>query len=459
MSGFDLSLERRALLRGALASAGGLLLGGLPLGRRALGLEPPEDPRRVLFAYFEGGWDQLLALDPRDPATTDPGIHRIDPAYAATGLGRSIQRVGAMEFGPAVPPAFLRHADRFSIVRGINMDTAAHEVGRRFFLTGRFPRGLAAVGPSTSAVLAAQLGDQSTIPHLAMGVESYAGGLPGFARPLQANTLNDLTFALTPFSEVPPAVLAAVEAFQDAPPSCEAQRLDGEGLATRLRESQRRSRAYLTGELAYLFDLERTDEAMRARIERHRLAGVGDPGDPRALGFAAGQALSSGLAQVAAVRVARNLDTHSAWAANQPPALEDGFRVLAAMLDDLAETPAPDGSGSLLDHTTVLAFSEFGRTPLLNALQGRDHFLGNSCMVAGPSLARGRVIGGSAEVGMMPLDLELDTGRPRPDASDATRASGETVPIGPNHVLATVLDSLGASYADLRVDPIPALRS
>lgn len=445
-----LRFSRRKLLFGA----GGLALGGLWPARSSA--QDAEDPRRVLVAYFEGGWDQLLALDPRDPSTTDPSRHRIDPGYARAGLSRGVQSAGGQTWGPAVPPQFLRHAPRFTTVRGINMDTAAHEVGRRFFLTGRFPRGLLAVGPSAASVLAGQLGDAGSIPHLSLGVEAYAQGLPSHARPLEANALTDLNVALTPFAEVPPAVLAAVEAFQDSPPSCEAVRLDGEGLATRLRESQLRSRAYLDGALARYFDLQRSDAEMQAIRTRHRLDGVNDPTDPRMLGFAAAQALAHGVSRVAAVRVARGLDTHSNWAADHPGRLEEGFRVLAAILDELEAAPS-SGGGSLLDHTTVLVFSEFARTPLLNALQGRDHFLGNACLLAGPGLARGRVIGGSAEVGMMPLDLEPATGRPRADASETTRARGETVPIGPDHVLASLYTSLGADPSDLRVQALPCL--
>ena len=196
-------------------------------------------------------------------------------------------------------------------------------------------------------------------------------------------------------------------------------------------------------------------EALRAR---YGLDGVSDPADPRALGFAAGRALVEGVSQVVSVRVARDLDTHAAWAADHPGPLEQGFEVLSAVLDDLADAPSGLGDGtSLLDHTTVVAFSEFGRTPLLNNLQGRDHFLGNSCLVAGPGLARGRVIGGSADVGMMPVDVEPGTGRPRPGADPGLRASGEVLPIGPDHVLASVLTSLGAPAEGLRVPALPCL--
>ncbi|MEO1232053.1 MAG: DUF1501 domain-containing protein [Myxococcota bacterium] len=452
------SIHRRQLLKTLAGGAAGLALA--PLWPR-LAQAQSTDPRRFLFAYFEGGWDQLLALDPRDPSNTNPATHRIEPAYDQFATGaRGIQRVGDLTFGPAVPSAFLRHAPRMSIVRGINMDTAAHEVGRRYFITGRVPRGLSAVGSSIAAEVAAELEDTTPIPYLSAGVEAYARDLPSHARPLSVVSLTDLNVALTPFAELDPAVLGALMAFQDAEPSCTARRLDGEGLATQLRESQIRARAYLEGELGRIFDLQRTDSEMDAIRARYGITQTTNPADPRVLGFAAGQALKSGTSQVASVRVAAGLDTHSAWAGTHPGALESGFEVLGAILDDLEATPSPTSDGSsLLDHTTVVAFSEFGRTPLLNALAGRDHFLGNSCLVGGPGLVAGKVFGASANVGMMPVDFDPVTGAGRPDATQAMRSNGAVLPITPAHVLASVLEAAGATGILREPSLAPLLKS
>src|SRR5215210_6197621 len=57
----------------------------------------------LLFVHFSGGWDQIAAL--------------VEP-----------------------------HWQDLTIVRGVMMDTLTHEVGRRYFITGKFPRGLAANG-------------------------------------------------------------------------------------------------------------------------------------------------------------------------------------------------------------------------------------------------------------------------------------------------------------------------
>ena len=73
---------RRSVLTSALGAGG--LLGGLSLPRLLSAATPTDTDRRFVFAYFKGGWDNLLSLDPRDPdvytasAVSETGT---EPAY------------------------------------------------------------------------------------------------------------------------------------------------------------------------------------------------------------------------------------------------------------------------------------------------------------------------------------------------------------------------------------------
>ncbi|MBI4816362.1 MAG: DUF1501 domain-containing protein [Deltaproteobacteria bacterium] len=448
--------NRRGFLKG-LALAGG----GLVLSRSLPSFAAPVPNRKFLFAYMEGGWDTLLSLDPRDPATTRPDTHGIETGYgqlSAEYQRRGLQRRGELTFGPIVPAELLTHADRISVVNGVGMDTAAHEVGRRYFITGRFPRGLQAVGSSTGAEIVAQQGESSTIPYLSAAVESYSRDLPGFASPLEVNGLEDLLTALTPFAAVDPEILAAVQKYQDDGAGCESERLDRDGVVGSLLANQKRARTYIESDLARIFDLRREDVEMVALRELFGISGeaAAQTDSPEMLGFAAAQALKSELAQCVSVRVARGLDTHSNWAQDQPAAQERGWKTVAAILTDLSGTPSPRG-GSLLDETTVLVFSEFGRTPMFNNLRGRDHHLGSSCLLAGAGIKGGRTIGRSATVGMMPLYAELATGAVLETAPEDKLSSGEIVTLSPKHVLATLFASAGLDYSHLRAEPIKPL--
>jgi hypothetical protein len=453
-----ISSSRRNFLRASALGAGGLMLGGL-FPKKAAAQAAAN--RKFVFAYFDGGWDILLGLDPRDPGTTNAAAHQIDPAYgqlAAPYQTRGVQRAGNLSFGPAVPPEMLAHAADVSIINAVGMDTASHEVGRRYFLTGRFPRGIAAVGSSTAAEIVSQQGDLSPIPHISAAVESYATGLPSFASALTVNSLADLIVALTPFFATDPTVLAAVEKYQDENPGCEGIRLDRDGLTSTMLRNQKRAREYIRSQLSRVFDLGRDEAEMQTLRTRYQTdAAGGDMSSPEVLSFIAGQALKNNVSQSISVRITSALDTHSNWAQDQAPRQERGWRALAALISDLKATPGANGSSSMFEETTIVAFSEFGRTPLFNNLRGRDHFLGNSCLVAGAGLKRGLTIGRSASIGMMPLETHLDTGQAIEMPSESERASGKVVTLSPKHVIATVLASAGLDGEYLRSSAITAL--
>ncbi len=84
-----------------------------------------------------------IGLDPRDPAAFNdanaretgiqPGYDRLPPQFS-----RGLIRSGGFEFGPCIGE-LAEIPELFSVVRGINMATLTHEVGRRYFITGRPP--------------------------------------------------------------------------------------------------------------------------------------------------------------------------------------------------------------------------------------------------------------------------------------------------------------------------------
>lgn len=77
------------------------------------------------------------------------------------------------------------------------------------------------------------------------------------------------------------------------------------------------------------------------------------------------------------------------------PAVDAG---LSALVEDL------DARG-LLDTTLVIVMGEFGRTPKVNAMQGRDHWPNAfSVMLAGGGVVGGRVIGSTDRDGAYPKD-------------------------------------------------------
>jgi hypothetical protein len=90
-------------------------------------------------------------------------------------------------------------------------------------------------------------------------------------------------------------------------------------------------------------------------------------------------------------------------------------RALSALLEDLAQR-------GMLEETLVVAVGEFGRTPKINATQGRDHWgMCQTALLAGGGVRGGQVYGASDQIAAYPKDN----------------------PVAPEDFLATIYHALG----------------
>ncbi len=445
----NVELTRRALMR-SIAGSYGSFFAPQFVSRLASAAERVPD-RYFVFAYFSGGWDLLLGLDPRDPsefADDNAAQTGIQPGYSLLAPFRHNTRplpiVGNRLLGPAAGDLALPEvAQEISIFRGVNMSTLSHEVGMRYFLTGLVPAGLTARGSSIAAEVAAQLGENRPVPNLAHTVETYAEGLPPYAGAVRINQLSDLSLALSPSpTALPAAVEAALAAKAKAPAACAPEALDARGLVSAYRGSQRSAEGMVASQVARAFDFAGSSTEAAALRKQFGLSGYFDgPGGQAALAL---QAIRAGVSQVVSVVLASGLDTHfQDWASAHSPRLRQGFDALAQLILGLKNSPHPLG-GNYLDKTVVVAYSEFGRTPLLNERQGRDHFLGNCCLVAGGGMAKGKIFGESSNYALAPREVNLTTGKP---------GTNNRI-LAPEHVLATVMASAKLKHDFLRVDPV-----
>ncbi len=445
----------------------GLLGGGVLMRRSLLGEAQAQsaDPKFLLLVYFSGGWDQLLALDPRDATQTQykyvagkaptTGIYPAysemaaqDPAVAAvmtaTG-GAGKQTAGSLSFGPAVPSALTAHANDLCIVRGMSMDTLTHEVGRRYLLTGKFPRGLTANGSSLNTVVAAQTMSTLDLPNLAINVESYNEGFPAFASPIRVGSANDVRTVLNPQVQAP-GLLAGSEtsliAFEKNSDTCEAHGYDATGLVAAFRSSRDQARKMTNSAASSLFQF--SNPAPNPQIAdlyaAFNLNPATELNTSKAKAALAGQAITNNISQVAAVTLADNLDDHFDEAGSQSQSLSEGFDALGRLIAFLKSKTVPGTSKTFWECTSLMTFSEFSRTPMLNARDGRDHHLTGSCLLAGPGLKGGTVFGASSDVGMQAQKFNFTSGA-------VDQANGASV--RPSDVHATQLKSIGLDYSHL----------
>ncbi|HJL43552.1 MAG TPA: DUF1501 domain-containing protein [Myxococcales bacterium LLY-WYZ-16_1] len=445
-------ITRRSLLRRAAGAAAASLGGSLALERLAAGMGPSDQDLHYVFAYFSGGWDIILGLDPKDPAVfTEDEVRQtqIQPAYDQLDLADAdLVRAGNFTFGPYIGE-LRRHADKLAVVRGMSMETLTHEAGRRRFITGKPPSGLLARGSSAATHLAARLGEAEPIPNLAIQVETYNVDEPNYATGLKANGVDDLVRALRPGRPaLPDSAIAELDGLLRDFSNC--AHAQGSPTLQAAESARQKARQMVERDVAGLFDFASPDlEALRGRFGippgRNGLRSY------EAQAALAAQAITGGVSRVVSIQVSGGLDTHfSEWSRDQGPRQRQGFDAIARLIDELESRPYGDTGESWLDHTVIVGFSEFSRTPLLNDRGGRDHSLTNACFLCGAKIRGGTVVGASSDRGMEPQPVNLGTGRVDP--------GGEVVK--PEHVIQTLLHDAGYTddFADLRVGPIDAIR-
>jgi uncharacterized protein (DUF1501 family) len=459
-------MKRRDFVKSLSLGSLGMMLGqGLSM-QMAYAAGELDPTRKFIFVYFSGAWDILLGLDPRDPDVfTDAvkGETGIQPAWdliASRGQGFQLGLVQAdgtpYVLGPSMA-SMVPHFDVCSVIRGISMDTVTHEVGRRYFLTGMMPRGLNASGSSMGTRVVAQQGDRTAIPNLVCRSESYNEGLPIFANALSVGSVADLVSALEEGPEAPPsdgAVRQALNTFRSQQNGfCDPSLFNRFGMLDAVRSSTIKARDLVEGSgqgmgLGDLFNfrLSQHDELR----QRYGFGGyqTDSAGARAAMAF---QALKYGISQSVTFSAALGLDTHDDnWSLDHPGLQQGGWDLVATLLSDLKATDDPDVVGKkLIDTTTVVCFSEFSRTPLLNNRDGRDHAIVNACLLAGAGVPQNKYFGGTSEVGMNAMPVNPQTGE----------AASTGLTLTPNNILASVLANAGLDTEKMRHDGLPFLRA
>ena len=456
------SKTRRDFLKASLLSGGGLCaLGAMnPFVRlaRAEESETTESAdesgmikdRYYIFCYFGGGWDILLSLDPRDPATftaEEMASTRIQTGYELLDLGMEnpVLQTPTGLYGYYLGDLATQHRDKISIVRGINMETLSHEGGRLRFMTGRMPEGAVPTRDSTDVVMAALLGEANLVPNIALSADSFNNGHPSYATALTAESTAAVVEAMSRKNTLDPALEGQIDLLLNQHNGCP-HALASSFLA-RAHGSRVTTQQMLSSNLGDTFDFTLETNAVKAVRSHYGFSKTDLAGVP-ALTALAEQALVQKVSRCISIRVPGHFDTHTTLeqGADQMAA----FNAIARLIDNLEQTPYPDNSGdSWLDRTTVMCFSEFSRTPIVNSEVGRDHWLTNACLLAGGGIKGGQVVGASSDIGMTPRPLNLTTGL----------VDEGSKPVTPDHIVRGLYTMLGYTedVADLRVEPLTAM--
>lgn len=378
-------LSRRSLLAGMLGGSVGAGLAhvsGLShFIQPAVAGELAAKQKRVLIFFMAGGVSQLETWDPKP--NTDTG----GPFLA---IPTSVPGVHISELLPYTA----QQMHRLSIVRSINTAEDDHGKGAVFMETGR---------RQSPGQEYPKLG--SVISNL---VAPPGGALPGFVHIQPGGggvNKADAAFLGPKFASVniddgkPPANLLrpdGLTAAIDQQRNDVRRRMNGRFTARRrTAETEAYGFSYDQAlqlmERADVFDVSKEPAADQERYGKH------DFGRHCLL---ARRLLEQGLTCVKVTH--SNYDSHSENFDFHIEQLGEFDRPFATLIDDLAQR-------GMLESTLVIVMAEFGRTPRINHLMGRDHWSKAwSIAMGGCGLHAGAVIGKTNDNGTEVTDRQVD---------------------------------------------------
>ncbi len=373
---FNLSTltRRESLVFGSLAGF------GLSSSLRAAGSRTATRgiAKRCVLIWLDGGPSHLEMFDPKPEAAEE----------VRGPLGVVKTKHAGVVFGEGLPQLAQR-SDRFTVIRSMSSPVGEHNLATLYALTGHIPGGRAAAPAFLLPVSATAQRKQPLPAHVAVPNFSLGGG---------AQLAGLLGKSALPWSLGRDA---------NAPDFAEAifpqgSSLDHQRLARRRALLPQDSSAALLEAIDLLsaresrrvFDLQQESPGTRQRYG-------GKPIGQNCL--LARRLLEAGVPIVTVNN--KGWDTHDRLherlhagytGAKIPVGLIPSLdQAVSALLDDLH-------SSGLIEETLVVVMGEFGRTPKINALGGRDHWSrAYSVLLAGAGVHAGLVYGASDRVGEM----------------------------------------------------------
>jgi uncharacterized protein (DUF1501 family) len=418
MSTCENQLTRRALLQLGLSGAALVAL-GFPWRRDALAAGSPH----FLVTFFgDGGWDPTQVLDVHDPLDPTDGID-VDVPQAISGLPPSqIATVSGLTYmsnpttRPAVDGFFSRWATRTAIVNGIGTRSTSHDQSRQLVLTGY-------LDPTRAdfAVMAAHKnGGDLPVPHLLLSGQSFGGPFSGLSARVGGQLSTALAYNRIPDAVDPDVDRLAVSALGEA--------YVQQALA---RERLLDVPAALGAKVPQFADANRRGDKLAALASSlPQSANTGAQ-----LATSLGNAFRVGMTASVSVSNIGGFDTHNDNT-QQNDRWNDVFTFLDAFVGGLASQPGL-AAPSLLDETTVVYCSEFGRTPQLNGDNGKDHHPWTSMVLVGRRV-RGGVTVGLTDGNQEGVPVNLDTGQPD--------GAGQVIDV--QNMVAGILTLVGANSRD-----------
>jgi hypothetical protein len=393
-----------------------------------------------VFIHAAGGWDVTLWADPRnerkgliEPASTDNTEIAPITHWKSVALDGDTDTFEILEpsdsklrLGPGIGELYdLR--DRLTIINGLAMNTVSHPDGTAFSATGRHLAGGRAPAASVDVAIASELGADQLLPAVAIQFPSSFIGerLDRRAIPLRVASAATLAKSLTRSDAyLDDGDRTAITAVLTDEANALARRSVFPETYQRIASQHQAQPRLIGGELEKAFTQKALQDTYPMFDYKAKSQG------PGALSAAfAVEAIKRNVIRCAGFALG-GLDTHNQNYKQHAHVQQELFGVIATLVKLLDATPHPTRSAArLADHTHILVFSDFCRTPQINLAGGRDHYPNNSALVISPKFRGGISFGRTDAEQLLPADAK--------QFADGAR------PIAPPDLLATFLHAFG----------------
>ncbi len=402
-----MSMSRRRWLQSAAGASAGLVGAGqsggsgwLPSLAAATNASPSQN-RHCVLLWMSGGPSQVDTFDMKPKHGNGGTIAEVSTAVAGLRFSEHL-------------PLLAKQADQLAILRGISTKEGDHQRGAKLMRTGFMagsPVNYPAIGCSLSKALGesieptqgGRLPDYVTIAPGGLGRASIH---PGFLGPKHAATSVEATGVETPdsFAELRVDFLKRSDQIPTARHDARLElwrSMQNDFIRSRGTENviaqdtvYKSAIAMMNSDAKDAFDLSAEPDAVRQSYGRGR--------------FGQGCLMARRLIERGVPLVEVTLGDGIGWDTHQ-----DNFAEVARLSRQLdqgwATLMSELADRGLLERTTILWAGEFGRTPTINSMGGRDHFpQAFTCVLAGGGVAGGQAYGATSADGSEVVDGKMD---------------------------------------------------
>jgi hypothetical protein len=346
--------------------------------------------KSVILLWMDGGPSQFDTFDPKHDAPSD----------IKSEFGSIKTNVPGLEICELMPH-MAKTMDKVTLVRTMSHNEGAHERACHTLLTGWHPNP-SLVYPCIGSVVSKELGGNGPMPpYIAIPGSGFAFGygqagyLESAFNPFSVGgDPNNQNFSVRDVSLPGGLTLERLDGRRTLLQAVDSsfKRFDKTAEAHSRDEFYQRAYDMISSPQAKkAFDIHEEPKEVRDKYGRHQ--------------FGQGCLLARRLVEsgVRFVTVSHGgWDTHSDNAKASKnylvPPLDQG---MSALIEDLHQR-------GLLKDTLVVCMGEFGRTPKINALAGRDHWPNTGCaLFAGAGVPGGQVVGTTDKQGGEPKDRKI----------------------------------------------------